>query len=153
MFARLSRVGRNRLRSAIAKDELDASLSRELNFHFEQLVKENTDDGMSLPEARQAALRTLGNVPLLEEQCRDQRRVTWFHDLRQDALHGLRILRKSPGFTAVATISLALGIGANTAILGVMDTVLRGSLPFPNAGRLVVVNTVSPDNAGQKHAS
>jgi putative ABC transport system permease protein len=147
MFARLFRVWRNRFRSAVEKDQLDAALSQELEFHFEQLVKENTNDGMTLTEARQAARRMLGNVSLLEEQCRDHRRLTWFHDLRQDALYGLRMMRRNPGFTAIATISLALGIGANTAILGVMDTVVRGNLPFPDADRLVVVKTVSPDTS------
>src|SRR6516225_10212016 len=139
--ARLLRVFRQRLRSLFAKDRLDAELGEELAFHFDQLVQENLAEGMDPQAARLAASRTLGNTGLLEEQCRDHRRVQWLHDLKEDALYGLRMMRKSPGFTTVAVASLALGIGANTAILGALDTTLFGSLPFPDADRLVRIRT------------
>jgi predicted permease len=148
MLARLFRVSRHRVRSLAATEQLDRDLNRELAFHLEQLTLENTTDGMTEQGARDAARRAIGNIPLLEEQCRDHRRTGWLRDLRQDALHGLRLLRKNPGFTAVAIASLALGIGANTAVLGVMDRVLLGALPFPNADRLVVVRSVALENPG-----
>ncbi len=151
--ARLLRVAFQRLRSLSRKDKMDAELEKELAFLFEQLVKENTADGMAPDEARKAASRTLGNFALLEEQCRDQRRVSWLHDLWQDALYGLRMLRNHPGFTAIAVGSLALGIGANTAVLGAIDSVLLGSLPFPNASRLVLIHTFPLDDARQNNSA
>ena len=153
-FRRLTRILRQRLRSLWRKDRADAELDQEFAFHLEQLVQENLAGGMPLREANHAARRELGNVSLLEEQCRDHRRVNWLRDLWQDSLHGLRMLRQNPGFTAVAAISLALGIGANTAILGVMQKVMLGDLPFRDADRLVIVRTFPLDApARQDNAS
>ena len=144
--SRLFRIVRQRLRTLFRKDAVDAELSRELAFHYEHLVREFVDEGMSLERARLAARRAIGNIPLLEEQCRDHRAVTWLHDVRQDVTYGLRMLRRNPVFTAVAVLSLALGIGANTAILSVVDAVFRGSLPIPRDERLVVLRTFSLDS-------
>jgi putative ABC transport system permease protein len=147
-LARLSRITRQRLRAVFRGDSVDAELSRELTFHYEQLVQELVDDGLTLHEARLAARRTIGNIPLLEQQCRDHRTVGWLHDARQDAAFAIRLLRKNPTFTAVAVLSLALGIGANTALISVIDAVYRGTLPIPHDERLVVLRTVpleSPD--------
>src|SRR5262245_58884767 len=135
---RLLRIARQRLRSLFRPDSVDGELSDELSFHFDQLVAEYIDSGMTAKEARQAARRAIGNIPLLEQQCRDTRAVTWMQDVRQDVVYGLRMLRRNPGFTLVAVLSLALGIGANTAILSVIDAVLRGGLPIPHDDRLVV---------------
>jgi predicted permease len=142
---RLARILRQRLRSLWLRERADAELDREFEFHLEQLVAEHAEAGMTLREAREAARRALGNLPLLEEQCRDHRRVNWLHDVWQDSLHGLRMLRQNPGFTLVAAASLALGIGANTAILGVMQKVMLGELPFRDADRLVIVRTFPLD--------
>jgi len=117
-----------------------------LSFHFDQLVVENLNAGMPPNEARAAARRALGNTASFEELCRDERRVTWLHDLLQDLYHGLRMLQKHPGFTAVAVLSLALGIGANTAILGAMDAFTRGGLPYTDPDRLFMVRTFPVDN-------
>jgi putative ABC transport system permease protein len=148
-IAHLARIWQQRFRSLFRRGSLDAELTRELSFHFEELVKEQLAEGQSLPEARRAAHRALGNVAVLEEQCRDQRRVNWLHDLHQDLIYGCRMLRKTPGFTAVAVASLALGIGANVAILRAFDRVLLDGLPFPDAERLVIVRTIPLDAPGQ----
>jgi len=147
---RLYRVARQRLRAVFHKNAADEELSRELALHFELLVDEFKADGLSLDEAQRAARRAIGNVSLLEEQCRDHRRVSWFHDLRQDVLYGMRMLRGNPGFTAVAVLSLAIGIGANTAILSVIDAILQAGLPIPNDAQLVVVRTYPEDNPKQE---
>src|SRR5689334_12110264 len=140
-LSRFLRVWRHRVRSLSDKDRLDTQLGQEFAFHFEQLVQENIAEGMALRDARLAARRTLGNVPLLEDQCRDQRRVGWLQDLWQDLNYGLRMLRQNPGFTAIAALSLALGIGANSAILGALRSTLLAKIPFPDGDRLVLVRT------------
>jgi len=141
VLSRLVRVWRHRVRSLSDKDHLDAELGQEITFHFEQLVQEKIAEGMALKEARLAAQRVLGNVPLLEDQCRDQRRVAWLQDLWQDVKYGVRMLRQNPGFTLVAVCSLALGIGANSAILGALRTTLFAKVPFPDGDRLVLLRT------------
>ena len=149
-LSRLYRIAQQRLRSVLHKKAADEELSRELALHFELLVEELHADGMSREEAQRAARRALGNMPMLEEQCRDQRRVSWFLDLQQDIVYGMRMLRANPGFTAVAVLSLAIGIGANTAILSVIDAVLRAGLAIPDDDRLVVVRTFPLDNPDQE---
>jgi putative ABC transport system permease protein len=148
MLARLLRIARQRWRALFRRDAVDDELARELSFHIEQLTREYVEGGMSEHDAQLAARRTIGNVPLLEEQSRDTRKVTWLHDLRQDIVYGARMLRRNPGFTLVALTSLALGIGANTAILSALDSVFFDLLPFPHDQRVVVLRTYpleSPD--------
>src|SRR5579872_2705894 len=146
---RLFRISRRRLESVSNRERLDAALAKELAFHFEQLVRENLAEGMTPGEARRKARRSLGSVALLEEQCRDQRRMSWLHDLRQDVWYGFRMLRKNPGFAAAAAISLALGIGANAAILGAVDAMLLGRLPVAEPDRVVVLRTYPLGNPRQ----
>src|SRR5579864_6879742 len=105
-LSRLFRVWRHRVRALSQKDQLDAELGQEFAFHFEQLVQENIAGGMLVDEAKRTARRALGNIPLLEEQCRDQRRVGWLQDLWQDLKYGVRMLRQNPGFTVIVAISL-----------------------------------------------
>ena len=145
-LSRLFRVWRHRVRSLSVKDRLDAQLGQEIAFHFEQLVQEKIAEGLALKEAQRAARRALGNIPLLEDQCRDQRRVGWLQDLWQDVKYGVRMMRQSPGFTLIVAISLALGIGANTAILGALRATLLGSVPFPDGDRLVLLRTYPEQN-------
>jgi putative ABC transport system permease protein len=144
------RVAQQRFRSLFHTSAVDQELANELAFHYDQLVAEFVDGGMTERDARLAARRAIGNMPLIEEQCRDTRTLTWLHDLRQDVIYAERMLRRTPGFTVVAVASLALGIGANTAILSVIDAVLRDPLPIPQEDRLVVLRTYPLDNPQQE---
>jgi putative ABC transport system permease protein len=141
--ARLFRIAGQRLRSIFRKDAMDAELEREIAFHIEQTVRENIECGMSEAEARRAAHRGFGNVSLFQEESRDQRRTGWLHDLYQDVRYSIRMLQSSPAFAIVAIGSLAIGIGANTTVLGALSSVLLRDLPFPNSDRLVVIQTFS----------
>lgn len=127
-----------RFRSLFNRHAIESELDTELRFHLEQQVAENLAAGMAADEARVAALRKLGGVAQIAEECRDARNVglveTTWHDLR----FGIRLLAKNPGFTGIAAVTLALGIGANTAAFSAARALLFGGLPLTEPDRLVL---------------
>jgi len=152
-LSRLFRVWRHRVRSISDSKSLDAQLGQEITFHFEQLVQEKIAEGLALKDAQREARLALGNIPLLADQCRDQRRIGWLHDLWQDVKYAVRMLRQNPGFTLIAVCSLALGIGANSAILGALRSTLLTKIPFPDGDRLVLLRTYPDWNPALSNAA
>ena len=128
-----------RLRSLFRRDQVEQDLNEELQYHLEQKTQEYTASGLTLEEARRKARREFGGLEQSKENCRDARRVNYIQDLMQDLGFGMRLLRNSPGFALVAILTLALGIGANTAIFSVVHGILLQPLPFPKQDQLIML--------------
>lgn len=133
-----------RFASFFRRAQLDQDLEAEMASHLELAIEENLRSGMSPAEARRHALIQFGGTQQAKEQHRDSRGILWLEHLLQDTRFALRLLRKSPGFTFVAVFTLALGIGANTAIFSASNTFLRNPISFPEVDRLVMVMNQAP---------
>ncbi len=142
------RVVALRIREMFAKRRLNAELSEELEAHLEMLTEENMQRGMPAEEARREARIALGGVEQVKEAVRDQRGLRFLESFVADVRFGARMLRKNPGFTAVAVLTLALGIGANTAVFSVVNSVLLKPLNYPTAEELVALHQIAPGAAG-----
>src|SRR5688572_17295750 len=140
----LGRTIRFRLRSLLKRRKLEGEMDEEMRFHIERQTQANIAAGISPDEARYAALRKFGSVEKIKEMARDERGVRWIEDFLHDLRFGARILRKSPGFTVVAMLTLALGIGANTALFSIVNSALLLPLPFKDAARIVMLWESNP---------
>jgi predicted permease len=128
-----------RLRSLFRRKDVEAELDDELRFHLERQVEKYVHGGMKPEQARRRARLELGGLERTKEECRDARGVRLLENFARDMRYGLRMLRKSPTFTAVAVLTLALGIGANTAIFSLVDFLILRPISVKSPGQLVLL--------------
>ncbi len=137
-----------RVRGLRRREELAKDLDDELRAHVEMRAADNLSAGMSEPDARYDALKRFGNVTLMKERTREMDLTGWIETAAQDLKFAARMLRKSPGFTAIAVMTLALGIGANTAMFTVVESVMVRQLPYAHASRMVSIGVGDANNIG-----
>ncbi len=131
-----------RLRSLFRRKQAERDLDDELQFHVELRTAQEIAAGKTPEEARYAALRAMEGLEQQKEACRDARRMNIAGDLRRNLQYALRTLKRSPGFTAVTVITLALGIGANTAIFSLVDTIMLKLLPVKAQSNCISLDTI-----------
>src|SRR5262245_39839653 len=142
------------LRSWLWRVPLDQEFDEEIELHIEMRTRELIADGMDSKSARAEAIRRMGDLAAFKRTCVDLGRkrdremnvTLWLEELRDDVRFALRQLRAAPAFTLVATLTLALGIGANSAIFALVDATLLRPLPYPQPDRLVTIFEKSPAN-------
>ena len=135
---------RIRLRALLRSDAVDRELADEMRGHFDLIVEDHIARGLTPGAAREAARREFGPVVQLTEESREARGVAWVGNAVQDVKYGVRLMRLSPGFAAVAALTVALGIGATSAMFSVVYGVLFRPLPYPDADRLVNLWSTAP---------
>jgi putative ABC transport system permease protein len=124
----------------------DDDFAREIRAHITAEADRLVDEGMSRAQAEATALRTFGNVTRTQERFYESRHVMWLDDARRNLRYSLRMLRQAPGFSAVAVLTLALGIGANTTLFSVLYGVLLKTLPYPDADQIVSIRQNVPSS-------
>ena len=135
----------DRLHGLFRREAVIGDIDDEMRLHFEMVVEENVGRGMAPEEARRAALRSFGNVDKLRDRAWEVRGGGWIETLAQDVRYGARVLGRNKGYTLVAVLTLALGIGANTAIFSVVNELLLRPLPYPGAERIAMLWEISPE--------
>jgi predicted permease len=135
--SRLFHLVRMRLRALLRRSRVERDLNRELNFHLENQIQEYIARGMTPEDARIAAKRALDGVTEIQEECRDMRRLNQIETIVNDLRYAIRTLGRTPGFTAIIVLTMALAIGANSAIFSVIQGVLLRPLPYAQPDRIV----------------
>src|SRR4026209_1528226 len=144
---------RDRIRALRQREDVINDIDREMRLHLEMQVDANIQAGMSPTEAREKAMRDFGNVNRAVDTAYDVKGGGIFETLAQDIRYGVRMLAKHKAFTSIAVITLALGIGANTAIFSVVNELLLRPLPYRDAERIVMLWEVTPEGRHQNTTS
>ena len=134
-----------RVRSIVRRRQVDRDLDDEIQYHLERQVEDRVAAGMDRDEARREVLRGFGEVVRAKEQCRDARGVNAIDSILKDLRYAARVLRRNPAFTVVAVLTLALGIGANTAVFSLVDGILLARLPYAAPEELVSITGTYPN--------
>src|SRR5215471_2432798 len=140
-----------RLSGAWSGGRLDSDLAEELQLHIDMQTEDNIRSGMTPEDARRAARLKFGAMESIKETYRDQRGAPFLESILADLRYAARQLRRTPGFTAAAVLTIALGIGANTAMSSVLETILSQPLPIPDPDRFVVLTRIALSEEGGRN--